>query len=481
MRCVLARRITHNWPLALLLVFDLWGVLVLGIRLMHMHPDEQLAYFFTRNDLPFLWWYLETQDTHPPLWFSSFYVMRHLFGDSEFVARFYSALLSMLTLALAYQLGRRWFGAARYGLCITGLLGVNAFFFYHALEMRPYALIMLLATLSMWMLQRWLEKRTHRAALAYGVTLAAMLYVHYFLIVLIMVQGVYILLAWWSKRQPLITLLRQAALAGGAAFVLWLPWLPAALHQVENLRRVELLGGNQRGVVGAGTTTVITSWDAVVDLAQTATGGLPWLYIPLIIAGVLLLWRREQYRLALVWGVGAPALSLALNTVAAVYTPRYVLYMVIGVAVMAGAGLAALPLGRVRWTALVVLMTVSLWVIPGQLPNRTPYRDLFLRVGEMAQPGDVIFFDQQTTDSRFVQWQVRHYLPRELRQNRAETIEEARAHQRVWYVTDDWFNPRVQDNFRSIEADHPLQRVFGDCTSDWCYLIQLLEANPGQP
>lgn len=471
------------WMLAFLLVAGFGALLIFAIRLMHMHPDEQLAYFFTRRDLPFLWWYLRTQDTHPPLWFSSFWVMRHLFGDSEFVARFYSALLSMLTLSLVYQLGRRWFGAPRDGWFIVMVLGVNAFFVYHALEMRPYALIMLLATVSMWALQRWLARRTWRRAFTYAVTVAAMLYVHYFLGVLIMVQAAcYIITS--VRAYPAVSLRQWVGQGMGvmaSTFILWLPWLPAAFNQVANLRRAELIGGNERGVIGAGTTTVPTSLEAVLELAQMATNGLLWLYFPILILGMVLLWRRTNYRLALAWAVGAPALSFMLNTVAAIYTPRYVLYMVVGVAVVIGAALAAIPLRRIGWLLLLGLMGVSLWVLPGQFPNRTPYRDLYRKVNAAVQPGDVIFFDHADTESRFTVWQIREYLNRSLWRTRLDRVEDTLEYPRVWFVTEDWFDPEVQANFRAIESTHPLQLVIGDCTSDWCYLIQLLETAPTQP
>ncbi|MBZ0296460.1 MAG: hypothetical protein K8L99_28115, partial [Anaerolineae bacterium] len=261
---------------------------------------------------------------------------------------------------------------------------------------------------------------------------------------------------------------------------IWLPWLPAALNQVANLRRAELIGGNERGVVGAGTTTVPTSWQAVLELAQIATNGLLWLYLPIVIVGVILLWRRTNYRLALAWAVGAPALSFLINTVAAVYTPRYVLYMVVGVAVVVGASLAALPIRRARWPLLLGLAAVSLWVVPGQFPDRTPYRDLYRKVNAAVQPGDVILFDHADAESRFTVWQIREYLNRALWRNRLDTVEEALAYPRVWFVTQDWFDPDVQADFHAIESSHPLQLVIGDCTSDWCYLIQLLEA-PEQP
>lgn len=469
------RRFSKHWSAGLTLIFLAAIWLTWGIQHIHMHPDEFLAYFFTRRDLSFLWWYLGTQDTHPPLWFSSFWVWRNIAGDSEFVARFYSALLGLVTLSLVYQLGRKWFGAARYGLFAMALLIVNAFFIYHALEIRPYSLIMLLATASMWTFGRWLKHQTWRTALYYGATLAALLYIHYFLFVLILAQVIYFFLT----RRPQLRIYAQAVGAAAFGFALWLPWLPSALNQVSNLRQMEMLGGNQRGIIGAGTTTVSTSWQAVQELLAYATNGQIILYLVILVIGAILLWRQSAYRLALVWALGAPALSFLLNSVIAIYTPRYVLYMVIGLAVACGAALATIR-SRLRSLALAAVAAISLWALPTQLPDRIPYRDLYQNVSAAAKPDDVIFFDEDDAETRFLQWQMNHYLSRDLRQNRVRSIDEARQQRRVWFATNEaWrYSSDVQSRFTELERTHPLQTVIGDCTSAWCYLIQLLEAPP---
>jgi hypothetical protein len=471
----MTKRLMGYWFAGLALVYLAFIWLTWNINHIHMHPDEYLVYFFTRRDLSFLWWYLGTQDTHPPLWFSSFWVWRQLTGDAEFVGRFYSVLLGLVTLALVYRLGKRWFVGAHYGLFAVILLLVNAFFVYHTLEIRPYSLLMLLATASMWTFQRWLRRQTWRTAFFYGATLAAMLYVHYFLFVLILAQVIYFFLT----RRPQLKIYSQAVGAAAFAFVLWLPWMPSALNQVSNLRQTELVGGNQRGVIGAGTTTVITSWQAVQELAAYATNGQMALYALILVIGTIILWRQAAYRLALVWALGAPALSMVLNIVIAIYTPRYVVYMVIGLGIAAGAALAAIR-GRVRWLALLLVAAISLWAMPTQLPDRTPYRDLYRRVSAEAKPEDVIFFDEGDADTRFIRWQIDHYLSRDLRRNRVSTLDEAKQQRRVWFATnEEWhYNPEVRKHFAELEQTHPLQTVIGDCTSAWCYLIQLMEAPP---
>jgi len=466
-------RSVRSWLLALLLIYLSMIVLVTGTNLMHLRPDENLVYDYTRNDLGFLLRYLAEQDSHPPLWFSTFWLWRQFVGDGEFVGRLYAAFCSMLTLALAYQIGRRWLGAPRFGLFAVALLGVNSFFFIYSLEIRPYGLILLLVTASMWFLQRWLARQSMRAALYYAVTLGLMLYIHYFLFVLMLVQGLVFLL-WRPSRR----LIRQGLGVVAIALLIWLPWLPFAVFQVKHVRAAELQGGNARGLIGAGSTTLPTSLDAVQRLVELATNGNVLLFGAILLLGLIYLWRKANYRLVLAWAFGVPAVSLLVNLLIAVYLPRYIVYMVIGFALAVGAGLAVLPT-RLRFPALAAVMALSLWTLPSQLPLRIPYRDMFQTLSRTAQPGDSIFFDRAGLDDGFVRAQVARYLSADL--NWVSSVEEARAARRVWYVSGGaWLSEEVRQRFAQVERDHPLQQVIGRCDREWCYVIQLLEAAPNQ-
>lgn len=467
-------RPTYAWWPALLALFLIALFLVDGISRTYMHPDEYLVYRFTREDLNYTVSYLAGSDTHPPLWFSFFWVWRQVVGTSEVAGRMQAVLFSLLALAVLYQTGRTWFGAPRYGLfamvCLAGL----ALFFQYALEIRPYGLVLLLGSVSMFSFHRWLAKARWRWGVVYAVSVAAMLYVHYFLVTLILAQAV-VFLGWFARR-PSRRLAWQAVGAAALALALWSPWLPSFVNQLQNLRSAELLGGNARGAIGAGTTTEVTSLQTIMRLVERATNGQPGLYGLVLLAGIVLLGRRANYRLALWWALGVPAISLLLNTVAAVYAPRYVLSFILGLGLALGAALAALP-GRVRWLALAAFAAVSLWALPSQLPqDRVPYRDIVAAFAASARPGDALFYDRANESDDVWKWEVGRQFQPGWGGYRVTTIEDAQAAQRVWFLTADWHNPDVQANFRAIEATHPLQQVIGDCNRYWCFLIQLLEA-----
>ncbi|MFN8447287.1 MAG: glycosyltransferase family 39 protein [Anaerolineae bacterium] len=226
-------------PVLLLLAFLLMRVLVNT----QMYSDETLVYEFTRLDLPYTVTYLGEQDVHPPLWFSLFWAWRHLVGDSEFAGRMQACLFSLLTLAMTYRIGRDWFGRARYGWFALALLGTNAYFLTYALDIRPYALVMLLGSVSMWVFERWLRLGTRRLALAYAVVTALMFYVHYFSRFLVIAQMIYFLL-----RRPSRRMITQAAGVGLFALVLCTPWLPSFANQVGHLHQLAQSAGNAYGL-----------------------------------------------------------------------------------------------------------------------------------------------------------------------------------------------------------------------------------------
>ncbi|MEM8502688.1 MAG: glycosyltransferase family 39 protein [Cyanobacteria bacterium P01_D01_bin.1] len=86
-------------------------------------------------------------EPHPPL----LYLLEHgwirLFGNEQGATRSLVMLISLMTLGVAYGLGRRLLGK-RGGLIFTALLALNPFFLSHSLNLRMYAPLALWACLS---------------------------------------------------------------------------------------------------------------------------------------------------------------------------------------------------------------------------------------------------------------------------------------------------------------------------------------------
>ncbi len=461
------------WLVGVLLIGLIAAYQIHSIQSIYMRDDEEIAFRTTSRDLAYTIWYQAEQDVHAPVWFSTFWLWQQFVGGSEFMARVYGIFLSMITLPIVYQIGKTWFSDWRVGLFALVVLGANAYFFIYSLEIRPYAAVMMLSAISMWCFHRWLLRPSRRRALLYGLTLALMMYVHYFLAFLIAMQTIYLFVFY----RPNLKMLRQWGEAVVLSVLLWLPWLPLFINQIRKLSSIETSAGNARGLAGIGSTTEPTTIDAILRLLALMTNGQIVLYGVILLVGVVYWRRKREYSLLLLWGIGVPVIALVTNLVFAVYTPRYISYLSLGIALAIGG--AFVIIRRYSFVLVGGLSVLSLWFLPSQLPvNRVPHRQIFQNISAEYRPGDAIYFDQASYSDLLVRWQIDHYLPPELAENRVTDVEHAQEVRRVWYVTEKWFDPKVKMHFDSLEPSHPVQTVFGDCNRNWCYLAQLMEAAP---
>lgn len=464
----------RGWLLGLLFIFLVAAFHIYSIQNRYMRDDEEIAFRTTSRELSYTVWYQAMQDVHAPVWFSSFWLWQQFIGSTEFMGRVYSIFASMLTLALVYQIGRKWFNSTQVGLFAIVLLGVNFYFFTFGLEIRPYAVNMLVATLSMWCFYRWLQRRTFVTASIYGLTVTWMLYQHYFIIFLVAAQLFYLMLFVRLDRQ----IIKQAVGAYLVAFLLWSPWFPIAIHQVQSLITIESSFGNARGIAGIGSTTEPTSLTAIVGLVNMATSGQPGFYLILLLIGLFYSWRKANYRLVLLWALAVPVIALLVNLALSVYTPRYITYLVIGFALVMAVGLSVLP-RRIQWIALLIVAGISLWSMPSLTsPRIIRYRDFYQQMTKEAWPNDVIYVDPMNVEDNVVWWQMSHYLPTNLYRTVTSDIDQVKSARRIWFITSDWFNNDVRTHFAQLEANYPVQQVLGDCNRYWCYLIQLMQAPP---
>jgi hypothetical protein len=73
---------------------------------------------------------------------------------------------------------------------------------------------------------------------------------------------------------------------------------------------------------------------------------------------------------------------------------------------------------------------------------------------------------------------MRRYLSADILSNRVETIAEAAENRYVWFVTNDWFDDSVREQFDVLVQTYRVEQVIGDCKPEWCYLAQLMVAPP---
>ncbi len=171
------------------------------------------------------------RDIHPPLYYILLRGWGALAGQSEFVLAFFSLAWGVLLVASAATLAR-WLGGHKAGLLAAALLTLSPFNIWYSQEVRMYTLG---ATLGVWTLMAlWQLLRPGRMRkrwmTLWVLSAAAGLWTLYYFVFLLFWEALVVAVALRRARAAGARVRRWLTL-GGAALLLWLPWLPIALRQ----------------------------------------------------------------------------------------------------------------------------------------------------------------------------------------------------------------------------------------------------------
>jgi Dolichyl-phosphate-mannose-protein mannosyltransferase len=240
-------------------------------------------------------------DVHPPLYFLTLDAWVLLTGESIYTVRLLSAFLGLTALAATYAVGKQLFDP-RTALIAVVVLATASFFVYYTREARMYTLLIALSALSMWAYLRFQKQATIRRTVIYGVIMAALLYTHYIGDLIILTQIAHSLLVGANSRAPSRHPIRFA-LPYILATILYLPWIPALLHQI-------------RAQGGPSALPVPSDWGAISALLLILTSAHWGLYVAPFLLGNALAKIRE-YKNALIllalWLLMTPLVLLAIN------------------------------------------------------------------------------------------------------------------------------------------------------------------------
>jgi len=240
-------------------------------------------------------------ESTPPLFYVLEWGWTRVFGDGEAGLRSLPALAGLLTVPVAYAIGRRaGQGRVAVGLAAAALVAVDPLLVWYSQEARSYALAVLLSALALAFLMRARDDPRPRVLAGWALAAALALATHYFTLFVLVPQG-----AWLLWRHPR----RRAALAavGGLAAV-GLALLPLLLAQ----------SGNPYDI--AGTSLVVRLVQVPKQFLLGYRGplalGLGVLGALLVLAAAWLLLRRTppapRGRALLLAGTGAAGVALPL-------------------------------------------------------------------------------------------------------------------------------------------------------------------------
>lgn len=358
-------------------------------------------------------------DIHPPGYYLLLTGWTRLVGTGELALRIPSAFAGVLTVALGIALGRRLFGRDA-GLFAGLLLAANTFALYYAQEARMYALLGLLASLSMWLLVVWLgtfkTSTTHQNGrysdlpphnafplrtlqplrfkknnllIMLALVNAAGLYTHYAYPFTMIAQGI-IFVFWWIPRRTIRPLIAYIVV-NLMTLALFAPWTGAAIRQVTTWPNS---GGPTDPALALRTLT----------LGITAQAGVGWIVLLAVLIAAAALWMLRRYPLwvvPVVWTLCTvgPFLVLALQT----DDLKQLLPAASALALWLGAGLAALWRDDCLTPRILAISSTAILglTLAGSLSpfysdpayQRADYRGMAATITAQERPGDAIILN----------------------------------------------------------------------------------------
>jgi O-antigen/teichoic acid export membrane protein len=365
---------------------------------------------------------LRAGDVHPPLYFSLLWLDVRVFGTGELAVRFPSVLAGTLLVPALYVCGRDLYDR-RAGLIAAAFGAVAPQAVWYSQEARMYTLFMLFAVLALWGQVRAVRRGRPVDWAIYTAATAALFWTQYFSVLLIAVQQLAFVVAFWRRRS--VRPVSAWLLSGAVLIVLVLPLVPFAQHQfLVNQASGRGFGGVPSQTGGAIARQTHPSLYAFLANGVWAVWGyhsdrtmvdLVALWPLVMLFALALLGRGLSGTTALLVAAAAlpPLFLFALGQQKSdLFDLRYFIEVVPAVILLAARGLttwARRAGARMLVTALLGL-SLLLGLMDQQLNGSNPrlydFRGALHAIEVRARPGDVLLYNPQ-----YLGDVVRYYAP----------------------------------------------------------------------
>ncbi|RYD77413.1 MAG: hypothetical protein EOP53_13025, partial [Sphingobacteriales bacterium] len=173
---------------AIVIIANFWQKLYY-INYHSVWVDEAFTLWMGLRPFKDAWQTLTTFGGDAPLYFIIMNLYVKVFGVGNFAARFLSILFSTATVGILFFTGKKFVNTL-FAVSVCVLYITSSFFLHYSLEIRPYALAILLASLSIYFYLSHYKQTSKNALLiiALGVCNALMFYTHFLSFLLIVVE-----------------------------------------------------------------------------------------------------------------------------------------------------------------------------------------------------------------------------------------------------------------------------------------------------
>jgi mannosyltransferase len=194
--------------------------------------DEGWSVYFGNLSLAELWHLLLVTGMRmiqkPPFYYPSLIYWVKLVGDSEYALRFYSLIFGVMAVPFTYRLGKD-LGDNRLGLLLALLMTISPYQIWHSQDARMYTVLTAASVMSMWGFVNIWQRGGWRWWLIYIIGTEWAMMTHYHGVMLIGIQGLFLLLTWRRHWRGYLSW----GISLFLMFLLYLPWLIFSLNFLQ--------------------------------------------------------------------------------------------------------------------------------------------------------------------------------------------------------------------------------------------------------
>jgi mannosyltransferase len=391
---VAAPTVGWGWRGLVILVLAV-AVVLRFVALSHLWLDEALSINIANLPLSEIPDALRS-DGAPPLYYFILHGWMKVFGSGPVAVRALSGLFGVAALPLMWVAGRQLAGS-RAAWTGTILLATSPFAVRYATEARMYSLVSLLVLAAFLAGSRLVEGGGRRHQVVLGLATGLALLTHYWSLFLVAVAAGLLAFVAWRGSDPVRSGARRALVALAAGSLLFLPWVPAFLHQLTHTGTPWGQAGRFRSV-----------FDTVTDFAGGyGNPGVPLslLYFGLAALGVFG-WAVDRRRIVLELRprpVGGWLAALAFGTLilaviagkitGSAFATRYAAVLFPLALLVVVLGTEAILDRRVHGAVLAVAVALGLWACsPHAFRERTSAAKVAQAIEADSSPGDLVVY-----------------------------------------------------------------------------------------
>jgi mannosyltransferase len=319
-------------------------------------------------------------DGSPPLYYMLLSVWMDVVGAGPADTQALSVAIALLAVPGGLWAGWSLFGR-RAGFIAAALFAFNGFLTTYAQETRMYALMIVLSLMLTAAFLHVFVFRRPRYLPLFVAALALMLYTHNWGLFVAAGAACALVPAYLASGERR-ALLRHALIGFGGAGLLYVPWLPTLIHQVQhtgapwlNPPRFGAPVQISKSLLGGGTSTVALVLGAGSGLAAVLERRLERTEAVAVVVAATLC-------------IGTLGIAWLFSQFSPAWTTRY-----LGVALGPMLLLAAVGFARARRLGLVALAIVLVvWAIPKtyDLTHKSNASDLGATASPLLRPGDMV-------------------------------------------------------------------------------------------